>query len=635
MTEQGPDHTPTAGETSQVEYLGDEAAPREPRPRRGRRTLVGLTVGAVVVAGAAGAFAVAQFMSGGPQAASAAPADTMAWLQVDLDPSGGQKLAAYKTLKKFPALDKHLGLTSKDDLRSWVFKGLTSDSDCKGVDFKDVDPWLGSAAGIGVRPPKADEDPVVFLSLEVTDQDKAAAGVGSLAGCLGGDKVGTAFSGDFMIVAETTAKAKAIAEAAASSALADDPTYQARTGDAGDDGIVTGYAAPSLGDFMADQMKGMGEMFGSEGGVSSGGATLAGRAGALAEDTVEPGADDPTPGTMPSDFPTDFPSDFPTDFPTDMPSGFPSDLQHGQDDFGSGMMPYNPFMFGPAGLLLGGLSGFGTGDMSGLADKLADFGGAALQVRFADESLEVEMASRGLDSEIADSGAVDLAKLPQGTGLAFGLATGRKWADTTVDRLRSSSRGQFDKEMDKASAATGLSLPEDFSTLVGDSLTFSLDSSVDLPQLFESFFLGGMSGSDGVAPAPSKIPVGVRIAGDPDRIAPLAQKLADYATREDGPAVVVGKGDDAVAIGLDQDYVDKLAKGGDLGSSTSFERALPDGGDAVAAGFADFDANGWLDKLMADSSKDDKANVAPLSGFGLTSSRDGDVMHATFRLTTD
>ena len=620
------EYTPAPGDdASRVEYLGDAPGPREsrdpgePRPRRRRRALVGLTVGALVVAAGAGAFAAAQFLGGGPQAASAAPADTMAWLQVDLDPSGGQKLAAYQTLKKFPALDEHLGLTSQDDLRRWVFHGLTSDTDCDKVDFSEVDPWLGSALGVGVRAPQGDADPVPFFALEVTDQDKAAAGARSLADCLGEDHLGTAFRGDFMIVAETSAQAKAIAAAAASSALADDPTYEARTGEAGDDGVVTGYAAPALGDFMADQLKGVGQMF-EDSGSSGGSATLAGRAGALSEDTS------PQPGEVPSGYPSDFPTDFPTDLPTDLPG----DLQRNGPGFGGGL-GMDPYLMGFGPGLLFGLGAGGGFDK--LAGRLADFEGAGLQVRFADESLELEVASHGLGGDLPESGSVDLGTLPQGTGLAFGTATGQTWARSMLDQLKASDPQGFDRGMKQGSAETGLTLPDDLETLAGDSLTVAVDSTVDLPSVFSSFFLG-MGGSD-VAPGPGTVPVGVRIAGDPSEIGPVAEKLADYASHSDGPQVFVAEGDDAVAIGLDQDYVDRLVRGGDLGGSKVFKQALPGGGDAVSGAFADFDANGWLDKALQGASKEDRANLEPLSGLGVTSTRDGDVLHATARLTTD
>jgi hypothetical protein len=596
------DQRPEDDATRSFEYLDDASATvpaDQPAPgrRRGRRALIGLTAAAVLLAGGAGAFAVAQFLSGGPQASTAAPADAMAFLSVDLDPSGGQKVAAYRTLKKFPAIEDQLGLTSQDDLRSWVFEGLTSDADCSEVRFEDVDPWLGNALGVGAVP--GDEGPTVFLALEVTDQDKAGPGVRALGECLGEDEIGTAFTGDFMIVAETSEEAEAIAQSAEESSLADDPTYAARTGEAGEDGVVTGYLSPSFGDYVSEQVSTMGGMSGPMGGTFEEEATLAGRAGALTEDTSEPGGDEPG-----------------DDFP---------ELE---DDFGSGMPP-GMMMMGLPGMLLGGLGGFGGPGLGGLdrfADQMADFEGAAVQVRFADESLEVEYASAGYAPEVADEGTLSLGDLPADTGVALGLATGESWADGLLEGLRSSGGDSFDEEMAEASEATGLSLPEDLTTIVGDSVTVVFDSSVDFPVLFESFFFGA---------AEVDVEAGLRITGDADEIAPLVEKLAAYAADEGGPEIVVEQGDGVVAVGLDPDYVAELAQGGDLGGSSAFQQALPDDGDSLGAAFADFDANGWLDRALDDSSEDDRANAEPLSALGVTSTRDGDSLHGVLRLTTD
>lgn len=637
MTEQTPEDP-----TRSFEYLADAPSPASsgpPRRRPGRRVVAGITIGALVAAGAAGAFAVAEFLDGGPSAAAAAPADTMAFLSVDLDPSGGQKLAAYQTLKKFPALEKQLGLRSQDDLRRWAFDGLTSGTDCSSVDFGDVEPWLGNALGVGAVPGK--DEPTVFFSLEVTDQDKAAAGVRRLADCLGEDKIGTAFVGDFMLVAQTKAKADDLAASAEGSSLADDPTYEARTGEAGDDGVVTGYLAPSFGDFMSDQLGSLGGMLGGsttseDTSSSTSSATLAGRAGALTEDTPEPGAAPSGSGAqvpegLPSDFPsemlTELPSDFPTDFPTDFPSEFPEGegLPGGMDGMdGMGMPPFGMGL-GLPGLLLGGLSGLGGSDQ--LVDRLADFGGAAMKVRFADESLEMEVSTHGLDQEMAQDGSVSLGDLPSDTGLAFGLATGERWAQKLVDGLRKQDPKGFDQEMADASKATGLSLPDDLPSLVGDSVSVAFDSGVDFPELFGSFFLPGGSSEP--------VKAGLRIAGDPDEIAPLVQKLVDYASKDDGQQLVVATGEDAVAVGFDQGYADQLAKGGDLSGSDAFDRALPEDGDNLGAAFADFDANGWLDRALKGSSAEDRANAEPLSALGVTMTRDGDALHTVLRLSTD
>ena len=113
----------------------------------------------------------------------------------------------------------------------------------------------------------------------------------------------------------------------------------------------------------------------------------------------------------------------------------------------------------------------------------------------------------------------------------------------------------------EAEAETGLTLPEDLQTLLGDGLSVAVDSSVDL---------GAMaSGSGDVDPA--DLPVGVRIVGDPDEITGVLDKVEAALGPVLGP-IVVEEGDGVVAFGLDADYVATLAEDGSLGERGPVQR---------------------------------------------------------------
>src|SRR5580765_6966660 len=117
-----------------------------PQPKS-RKTLyvAGGIVGAVAVVGGAAAWAATSFFGTGPQAATALPSSTVAYVSVDLDPNGAQKIAAFKLLRKFPGLAKQIGST--DDLREKIVDGISGAAGCK-VDFAtDVKPWIGDRAG--------------------------------------------------------------------------------------------------------------------------------------------------------------------------------------------------------------------------------------------------------------------------------------------------------------------------------------------------------------------------------------------------------------------------------------------------------------------------------------------------------
>ena len=106
-----------------------------------------LVAGGAVVAG--GAWAATSFFATGAQPAEALPDSTVAYLSVDLDPSGGQKIEAIKTLRKFPGFADNVDLETDDDLRERLFEEITSSGECEGLDYAaDVEPWLGSRAAM-------------------------------------------------------------------------------------------------------------------------------------------------------------------------------------------------------------------------------------------------------------------------------------------------------------------------------------------------------------------------------------------------------------------------------------------------------------------------------------------------------
>lgn len=240
-----------------LDFLGEEHRSSESsvRAARGRRlgVVAGGALAAVAVAGA-GAWGVAQLLGGGTSPAGAVPADALAYVALDLDPSAGQKLEALKTLRKFPALRDDLGLGSADDLRSWLFDVVRDDTPCAGVSFADdVEPWLGDRVAVSVVP--GDDEPVPFVVLQVTDQDAARAGVSALESCAdrgSTDGSGVAFTGDYMVVAETDAQATGVVADVADGSLADDADYQRWVGEAGGAGILTGYVAPDGPAALAD-----------------------------------------------------------------------------------------------------------------------------------------------------------------------------------------------------------------------------------------------------------------------------------------------------------------------------------------------------------------------------------------------
>src|SRR5688500_4470464 len=105
---------------------------------RKRLLALGALVGVLAVGGGA-VWAASSFLGTGAQPAEAMPAGTLGYISIDLDPSGGQKIEAIQTLRKFPAFKEHIGLETDDDLREKLFEEIVKSGECEGLDYaKDV-----------------------------------------------------------------------------------------------------------------------------------------------------------------------------------------------------------------------------------------------------------------------------------------------------------------------------------------------------------------------------------------------------------------------------------------------------------------------------------------------------------------
>jgi len=284
-----------------------------------------------------------------------------------------------------------------------------------------------------------------------------------------------------------------------------------------------------------------------------------------------------------------------------------------------------------------GLRGDGTWSMgsdSGVWEEaFKDFEGAAGVLRFRDGAVEAEFSSKGLGKAASgsDRAGDQATTLPATTAAALSVAFRDGWLGDRLDSFEKGPGSDFmgrslDDLRSEAERRTGLQLPEDIETLLGDGLTLSVDASADLEQLSES-------------PDPAQVPVGIRIQGDPDRIVPIIDKLKRAAGPQ-ADVVEVRAGDGQVAVGLDPDYVDTLLQDGDLGSEDAFERAVPDADRATALLYVNFDAgDGWAERLAGLITDEDRAareNIAPLDAFGVSGWQDEDgVAHALLRLSTD
>lgn len=236
------------------------------RRRRGLKIGIGVVALALVAGAAVGVVAYTKLSGGGPQPADVLPASTVAYLRLDLDPSASQKIALLDLIDRVPEVKEGLGLEDVDsqaDLREIAFTDWFGLEDACGVDYEDdVKPWIGERVGLGLiggfeitEDEAATELSIAensVLVLQVTDEDKARDGITQLvqdcgvleevAGELGEDldEPGIVFRDGYALVTISPDSAEAVDAAADEGTLAgDNEKFSGDMDTLGEDGVAS------------------------------------------------------------------------------------------------------------------------------------------------------------------------------------------------------------------------------------------------------------------------------------------------------------------------------------------------------------------------------------------------------------
>jgi hypothetical protein len=176
-----------------------------------------------------------------------------------------------------------------------------------------------------------------------------------------------------------------------------------------------------------------------------------------------------------------------------------------------------------------------------------------------------------------------------------------------------------------AAPQTGLDLPDDIETLLGESTALAVSPDIDPEELVNSS-------------SPEGLPIGLKVQGDPEKIEAVLEKIRDRLGTEagtDSDFLLSESDGDKIAIGPDQDYITELLEDGDLGDSKVFKHVIREPGDASSIFFVNFDAgDGWLVKIAGDD-KEVADNLEPLEGVGMSAWVEDDSSHLVFRVTTN
>ncbi len=540
----------------------------------------GLAIGGAALAVAlvgGGAYAAWSFLSSGPQPAEVLPASTLGYLAVDVDPGGSQKIEAFRTLRKFPTLKEELGLDTDDDLRELIVDEFLSDSDCDLSFEDDFAPWVGKKVALAGVPATGD-DVAPVIAVEVDDEGAAEDGLQAIKKC--DDDLGWEFRDGFALVSPTQEQAEGVVAALDKGTLADDDDYAEWIAEAGGDGFVTGYVSAEATPYILDLAEEFSDIADMSIQPSSGGSTENPFAGMSDEELESMGLDPELVEQL-----------------------------YGDDD--AAAVPDTE-----------GLEERLKQERAQLEESLEDFEGAAMTLRFDDGALRLEAVAGGIGAEGETPKLNDLVEsLPASTGVLLAMGVHPDWAEQ-ITSVVTDVLGEG--AVDTVERATGLDLPGDLTTLLGDAVALAVDGNLDAERIANSF-------------DPTDVPVGLRMLGDADEIGGVLDKLI-ASVGADGDLLTVERGDDGAAVGLAPGWVEALAEGGDLSDNDRFDDVVSGDGDVSGVFFVDFNGpwlGSLLDALLGGDAPEVEDNLEPLRALGVSSWVEDDRTRFVVEISTD
>lgn len=605
------------------------------RGRRSRRTIATAVGGLGVVAvGGVCLWAWQAYFAQGAQPSEALPSGTLAYVSIDLDPPGKQKLEALDFLRKFPAAEKELGLDSDDDVRRSIFEELASGESCDSLKYADdIEPWIGERAAVAVVQ-QARLEPVVVLQVE--DAGGLGAGLDALLDCAssGDQGLGYVIDGDWAVLARTEKVARQVVDDAGKATLADDAEFQEVTGEAGEAGIVTLYAAADAGPALLQEIEDNPDSYYFLPMLTTGLNPMSSLVGI---------------GMMPlmygfQDFEGEFAESGAEEYyPPELTKAEQKLLNEGYEHFEELTEAEREELFEAERKIMekhnGGEMAFEEFPEEEFSEEdyprpevpeelqraLEDFSGLGGVVRFKDGGVELELVSDRLEGTFGNmfdgrSGDDIVSDLPDDTAFAFGAGFSDGWGNEAIAQLFPDFQftGQTPKEMlADFEKASGLEVPGDIETLGGDHLAIAAGQGFDPVNVFES---------------PAQLPVGVRITGDPEKIEAVLTKIRAALPARDAKLLLSRRVGDDVLVGANADYLAEVAEAGRLGDSEQFRAVVPNADEATSVLFVNFDVGDWFVKMSSDG---DRANAKPLEALGFTVWADGDRERTLARLTVE
>ncbi|PSK96107.1 uncharacterized protein DUF3352 [Haloactinopolyspora alba] len=290
---------------------------------------------------------------------------------------------------------------------------------------------------------------------------------------------------------------------------------------------------------------------------------------------------------------------------------------------GSGMYDafgeaFSPGALGSAGPLPGDEALPGEGGLPQAPDVGAmvddSYRSVAAAFRFDADYAEIATVTTGDAYKELDTGGVN-ADVPEDTSLLFGLAGGNELVTENWD-LVTEAYPDASADIDEFTQQTGLALPEDLGTLLGDSLVVAVDGSdLDLQAIAQEDL--------------SSLNAGVKVDTDVEAFGDVWSTVEDLATQagQSLDGLPVQETDDGYIVATSDDYASRLSEDGSLGESDAYTSAVADAEEADAALYLDLNVieddilDGLADQGLGDNELE---SLRALRSLGLSArSHDG------------
>lgn len=193
---------------------------------------------AIILAG--GGFAAYKLLaSSGSQPDKWAPANSIAYAKIDLNPSASAKVAAWEFEQKFPDAPK---VASADQLKDALLSRMFASDPTANLNYDtDIKPWLGDRLALAAYPDAAGR-PTAIGIIEVKDAGKARAGIEKVKASSGADaSTGYSIQGNYVIVGQDQASVDAAVAAARKSNITSNHNFSSDLATIKGDRVVTAW----------------------------------------------------------------------------------------------------------------------------------------------------------------------------------------------------------------------------------------------------------------------------------------------------------------------------------------------------------------------------------------------------------